>query len=299
MPVHIEFFKSKEQVIDEKMSLPLSLRSNGVAILNADDPNIMSRRDKIKAKVITYGFSEGADVRAENDHVMYEGEGDNAIPTGFAFKVICQGSNVPVRVFGTIGTHLVYPVLAAIAVGVAQGINLVKAIEALADHLPPPGRLHLVPGMNGSTILDDTYNSSPIALEAALTALSELKKAGNGRKIAVIGDMMELGSHTAEAHKKIGEMASAICDEIITVGVRAKFAHEQALAKGFSSERAFHFSNSVEAGEWLKDKINKNDIILVKGSQSARMEKVVVAIMAEPGKRKELLVRQEDEWLNI
>lgn len=294
VPVHIEFFKSKEQVIDEKMSLPLSIKSDGVVILNADDENIMSQNDKLKAKVVLYGFSEQALVRATNDHIMYEERNGISVPVGLAFKVDSQGNNVPVRVLGAVGSHLVYPILAAISAGNVLGVNLVKSIEALTNHITPPGRLHIVPGMNNSTILDDTYNSSPVAVEAALKALRQIET--QGHKIAVLGDMMELGSHTAEAHKQVGELAAQIVDILITVGVRSKFTYESALASGFEPNKLFHFSLAQEAGEYLKTIIGQGDIILVKGSQSVRMERVVVEIMAEPEKKAKLLVRQEEEW---
>ncbi len=295
VPVHIEFFKSKEEVIDEKMSLPLSVKPAGLVVLNADDPNIMSRREKIKARVVLYGFSSEAMVRASNDHIMYEERNGISVPAGLAFKIDSGGNNVPVRVPGAVGSHLIYPILAAIATGTELGVNLVKGIEALAQHDTPPGRLHIVPGMNNSTILDDTYNSSPVAVEAALKFLGQIETVG--RKIAVLGDMMELGSYTAEAHKQIGVSASEVVDILITVGVRSKFTYENALASGFNQDKIFHFNSSTEAGDYLKTIIGVGDIILLKGSQSMRMEKAVVAIMAEPEKRKELVVRQEDEWL--
>jgi len=294
VPVHIEFFKSKEEVIDEKMSLPLSIRPDGLVVLNADDQNIMSRRDKIKAKVVLYGFSENALVRATNDHIMYEERNEISVPVGLAFKVDSQGNNVPVRVPGAVGSHLVYPILAAIVTGEELGINLVKSIEALSAHSTPPGRLHIVPGINSSTILDDTYNSSPIAVEAALKTLGQIET--RGYKIAVLGDMMELGSHTAEEHKHIGELALQVVDILVTVGVRSKFTYETALVNGLGQNKLFHFDSAKDAGEYLKTIVSIGDIVLVKGSQSMRMERVVVEIMAEPENKTKLLVRQEDEW---
>jgi len=292
VPVHIEFFKDKEAVIDEKMSLPLSIKPDGLIVLNADDPNVMSRLDKIKGKVVLYGFGEKAEVRASNEHITY----DNGAPTGFAFDVSCAGEKAPVQISGAVGLHLVYPVLASISVGTALGVELSSAVSALSSHFPPPGRLKIVPGLNGSTILDDTYNSSPIALEAALNTLRQIET--TGRKIAVIGNMMELGSHTAEEHKRMGELASGICDLIVTVGVRARFAYESALSAGFTPDKISHFDTSILAGEYLKTIVGAGDIILVKGSQSARMEKAVEQIIADPTKKKQLLVRQDEEWLN-
>lgn len=296
VPVHIEFFKSKEQVIDEKMSLPLSVRADGLVILNTDDQNIMSRQDKIKGKIITYGFGENAQVKASNDHIMYEEASGISTPIGFAFKVDCEGSNVPVRITGALGNHLVYPVLAAIATGTNLGVNLVKAIETLATHVPPPGRLHLLPGLNNSTLLDDTYNSSPVAVVAAIKTLEQIET--TGRKIAVLGDMMELGNHTAEEHRRVGELVAPIVDIFISVGVRSKFTHEAVLTAGLSSDKVFHFDRSDEAGEFLKTIISTGDIILFKGSQSIRMEKAVALVLSDKVDKAQSLVRQDDEWLN-
>lgn len=290
IPVHIEFFKSKEEVVEEKMSLPLSIKENGLVVLNADDENIISYQKQLAGRVLTYGFKDTADVRASEAHITYQDE----TPTGFAFKVDCEGNNLPVRVHGAVGLHLVYPVLAALATGSALGVNLVSAIEALAAHVPPPGRLRLITGLNGSTILDDTYNSSPVALEAALKTLGEINT--TGRKFAVIGNMMELGKHTAEAHRQAGLLATQVAQFIVTVGVRAKFAHEAIVETDFPAEALVHFDDSVSAGEYLSHKIAAHDVILVKGSQSARMEKVVAQLMAGPEQKKELLVRQEKEW---
>jgi UDP-N-acetylmuramoyl-tripeptide--D-alanyl-D-alanine ligase len=292
VPVHIEFFKNKEEVVAEKMSLPLSISPNGFVILNADDQNIMSYRDRIKANVITFGFASPAAVKAANDEIVYT---DNK-PMGVSFQAEIGGESLPVTIAGALGTHLIYPALAGLAAGQAFGVGFSEALKSLAAYVPPPGRLHLVAGQSNSTILDDTYNSSPIALEAALKTLGQIETAG--RKIAVIGNMMELGKHTAESHKEMGELAARVANMIITVGVRARFAYEAAQAAGFDSVNLKHFDDSSAAGEYLKNEIKTGDIILVKGSQSARMEKVVEKIMAEPEKKKELLVRQEPEWEN-
>ena len=295
VPVHIEFFKSKEEVIEEKMSLPLSIGKNGLVILNADDENIISRKEMVRAKVLLYGFGEDASVRATNDHILYENNINGvSVPVGLAFNVIRGNNNTLVQVPGAVGSHLVYPILAAIATGMELGVTMLQAVEALSLHETPPGRLHLVKGFNDSTILDDTYNSSPIAVEAALKTLGQIETIG--KKIAVLGDMMELGSHTAVAHKKIGELAAEIVDVLITVGVRSKFTFETARGKGLDSSKVIHFDSSREVGEFLKNIIAPGDLILVKGSQSMRMERAVVAIMLAPENRKKLLVRQDEEW---
>lgn len=294
VPVHIEFFKDKHQVIEEKMALALSVRADGLVVLNCDDENIMAYRDRLKARVVTYGRSETATVRSAEEHISYGEQAGGRVPAGFAFKVDLAGNNLPVRISGAVGLHLVYPALAALTVGTELGVNPIDAIEALSAHVPPPGRLRIVAGMDGSTILDDTYNSSPAAVEVALKTLGEIDRLG--RRIAVLGNMMELGAYAAEEHRKMGEQAAGVCDLIVTVGVRAKYAYDAVLAAGFAPEQIRHFNSSPEAGESLREIIGPGDIILVKGSQSARMEKVVEKIMAEPERKKELLVRQEKEW---
>ncbi|MEK7477947.1 MAG: UDP-N-acetylmuramoyl-tripeptide--D-alanyl-D-alanine ligase [Patescibacteria group bacterium] len=302
IPVHVEFFSSKDQVAEEKMALPLSIKKDGLVIINHDDSNTQPFRDKIKARILTYGFDDGSDVRASNAHTIYEESGKLKFPSGLTFKLDHAGNSVPVRVNGTLGTHVVYPILAAIAVGISQDINLVTIVETITTYESPAGRLRILRGIKDSTILDDSYNSSPAALEAGLKALASLETTGpagtGGRKIAVIGDMMELGSFTLEAHRQAGILASIFCNLIMTVGLRAKFAADAAQENNFAADNLFHFNDSVLAGKKLQNLIKPGDIIYVKGSQSMRMEKVVEEIMLNPDQKGKLLVRQESEWLN-
>lgn len=294
IPVHVEFFKNQEGVIKEKNTLAKAISASGLVVLNSDDEELVKLKETLKSKVLTYGFTEGADLSASNFNVVYSEEGDLRRPNGLTFKVGYGGSNFPVKIGGLLGVHQAYPVLAALAVGVSQEINFVDMLEVLNDYDVPPGRMRLIKGIKDSTILDDSYNSSPAALEAALVALKGLEVPG--RKIAVMGDMMELGAFTVDAHHQAGELASEACDLILTVGVRTKFIDEAAIEKGFPKENILHFDDSVSAGKKLQELIKPGDIILVKGSQSGRMEKVVEEVMLEPDQKEKLLVRQEAEW---
>ncbi len=295
IPVHIEFFPTRERVVEEKMALPLSLSARGLAILNADDPDSILYRDKIKAPIINYGISSEADYRATNQHFFYHDQEGKKMPAGVACKIEYKENSLPLRVLGTIGYHLLYPQLAAFAVGMSQEINAVEILEAIAGYLPPPGRARLLPGIKNTTIIDDTYNSSPAALEAGLLALYELETAG--RKIAVIGDMMELGGYTLEAHQQAGRLASRVANIIITVGLRAKFAYEAAIEEnGFPADQIFHFDEASRAGLAIQDLLQEGDVIYLKGSQSIRLEKIVEEIMRNPDQKETLLVRQEPEW---
>ena len=216
-------------------------------------------------------------------------------PEGIAFKVEYKGKIVPVRIEGAFGRQSVYAVLSALSAGVLLGMNLVEIVEVASQYAPPPGRLRLLKGVKNTYILDDTYNSSPAALEAALEVLRELPAK---RKIAVLGDMLELGEYTIDEHKKAGKRAAAAADVIFTVGPRAKFMAEGARESGFPSERIFSFSDSNEAKKEVQSNLEEGDLVLVKGSQAMRMERIVEEIMAEPDKKEILLARQEKEWHN-
>lgn len=293
IPVHVEFFSGPEEVASEKAKLIKPLASHDFAILNFDDAVVFDMKEKTRAHIITYGFGEGADVRAEHYHIMFREE-DAGAPEGIAFKVAYKGKNVPVRIFGAFGKQQVYAGLSAIAVGIAKNINLIDIISSLQRYIVPPGRLKLIRGEKNTWILDDTYNSSPHAMHAALEVLTDIPAK---RKIAVLGDMLELGKFTEQAHRAVGQRLKGI-DILITAGLRAKFIADEARAQGFPPDAIFEFDTSMEAAQKLEDIIREGDLILAKASQSIRMERVVEAIMAEPEKAGELLVRQDKIWKN-
>ncbi len=293
VPVHIEYFKSREEVIEEKGNLVTALKHNGVLILNSDDIDVFSFRNKTTNKIITYGFLGDAEIRATNYSIYYSEEKE--IPIGLNFKVEYEGNSLPVNIIGTLGMNNVYSALAALAVGINLDLNLVESTKNLSSHSAPKGRMNLIKGIKNTIIIDDTYNSSPVALNSAVETMQNLKT--KNRRIAVLGDMMELGRYTADAHKEAGVIVSKACDILVTVGLRSRGIAESAIDSGLDEDSVLQFDNSIEAGKYIQDMIKEGDIILVKGSQSVRMERIVEEIMAEPEKASELLVRQEDEWL--
>ena len=149
--------------------------------------------------------------------------------------------------------------------------------------------------MNSSVIIDDTYNSSPVAAKAAIEVLKDIE---GKRKIAVLGDMLELGRYTEEEHRTLGEIVCGVADVLVIVGPRSKFIGDGALEKGFKEKNIIYFDNSTKAGEFLKGFIKKSDVILMKGSQGVRLERAVEAIMAYSEQKKILLCRQDKEWRN-
>ncbi|MEK7585412.1 MAG: UDP-N-acetylmuramoyl-tripeptide--D-alanyl-D-alanine ligase [Patescibacteria group bacterium] len=297
LPVHLEFFASPEALAAEKLLLLHLVKPGGLVVLNGDDARIREARDnfanefKNKAlKVITYGFGPSNDLRLNNEHLYYEG----GKPMGLTFKLDEGGHTVPFRLPEQVGRPQLYAAAAALAVGLGLDFNLIEMAEALLNYLPPAGRLRLLKGVKGSMILDDTYNASPAAMAEALETLRAIDVAG--RRIAVLGDMMELGAKTIEAHRAVGEQTAAVANVIVTIGIRAKFISEAARAKGFAPERLYHFDEAPAAGVAVERLLGAGDLILIKGSQSMRLEQVVEEIMAEPERKADLLVRQDAEW---
>jgi UDP-N-acetylmuramoyl-tripeptide--D-alanyl-D-alanine ligase len=149
--------------------------------------------------------------------------------------------------------------------------------------------------MNQSSIIDDSYNASPKAVEHGLKTLSEIDT--TGRKIAVLGDMLELGEFTRDEHYAIGKMAARSCHRLFTVGIRSRVMVEGALDEKMADDAIMTCDTSIDAGKELVKIIEPGDVIYVKGSQSMRMERAIRMILAKTHDPKSVLVRQEDEWL--
>lgn len=294
VPVHVEFFKDRDEVVREKKYLVDALKHDGTLIVNGDDEDSMKIKENSKNVSIIYGTDKMSDLVATETKIYYDEEGNIA---GTTFKVEHEGNIVPIVIKDSLGAKNIYSSLAAIAVGLSQKINIVKSGEALLNLEVSKGRMRIIKGIKNTTIIDDTYNSSPIALSSALHTMKEIKAKKKGKKIAILGDMMELGKHSVDEHYKAGKLVAETCDILMTVGIRSRKMAEGALDNNMDDSCIFQFDTSVEAGKMLQDMIKENDIIFVKGSQSTRMEKVVVEVMAEPEKAGEILVRQEKEWL--
>ena len=291
-PAHIEFFNSRKQLIEEKSGLIKTLKKDGVLILNADDEAVLELKAKSKNRVITYGFKLGADILGSSESIFYI---DSGLPQGIIFRADEGGNSLPVLIEGVFGRNHVYAALATLALSLGLKFNMLTAVNALKSYDVPPGRMRLLKGINNSLVIDDTYNSSPLACESALKTLAEVKSFG--RKIAVLGDMLELGKHTTLAHSQIGKIAKESADILMVIGPRAEIIGQGAREAGFEAEKIFEFSNSNEAGEFIKTFVQKNDLLLVKGSQGMRMERIVEKILLDQENKSKLLVRQDLEWL--
>lgn len=293
VPVHVEFFDSAEQVREEKSQLVRATPKEGTVILNADDRLVSSLRPLAKGKVITYGSKNKADVTGTEFGFSHSSP-DSSFPTGVSFVADVENQRVPVEIEGVLGRQQMYSTLAALTVGHVLNIDLEKASHALREHSAPPGRMRVLAGKNETCIIDDTYNSSPVAATEALLTLRDISV--TGRKILVLGDMLELGAHSQTEHEKLGKRATEVASEIYTIGPRSKWTYNAALEADFNKESLFWFDDSADAGLVLAERLQPGDVVLVKGSQGIRTEKAVAAIMAQPEKAKDLLVRQEDAW---
>jgi UDP-N-acetylmuramoyl-tripeptide--D-alanyl-D-alanine ligase len=298
---HLEFFKTVENVAREKSTLVHKLDGKGVAILNIDNSHIKKIKDQLKTKVVTFGFSEESDIRASDAAFNYVNEENgrtlswqNKKIKGLSFKLNYKGTSIPVRLNNILSRHNVQAALAGIAVGIEMGINLVEIGAALENFCLPFGRMNLIRGIKNSFIIDDTYNSSPVSAEAALEVLSEIEA---GRKIAVMGDMLELGANTEPGHRSVAKKFLDIRGDIFfAVGERMKLAADELMKHNFNQDNLYVFPDPITAGKKLQEIMHPDDLILIKGSQGMRMEKVVEEVMEQPQKAGELLCRQSRHW---
>ena|SRR3989339_365580 len=291
--VHLEFFGSLENVIREKQKIVTHLKESHLAVLNADDPNVLGMRTLTKAKVKTFGFSESADFRATDIRLSQKGG-----QFGTSFKLHTNGTVLPVFLTNALGPAQVEAALAALAVASSFGINLVEIVEDLSKFKAPPGRTNLLKGIKNTMLIDDSYNASPASSLVALEILKDLPGPPINKKIAVFGEMLELGSYTETGHLEVGQKAAmAGVDLLVGVGEKARDIIRGAIQAGLAEDKTFYFDNNHDAGIFVQNKIKEGDLVLIKGSQGARMEQIVKELMAEPLKAEDLLVRQTAEWL--
>lgn len=287
VPVHIEFFENRDEVINEKGYLVEALHKNGVFIYNKDDHDAEKLLRKTEARKISVGIHSDAEIKA-NDVKPY---GDPI--EGTQTDIFITGERHHLQLPEVIGKSPVYAALPALAVACELKIPIDVACQALKSGDKPKGRMRLLKGMNGSVLIDDTYNASPKATEHGLDTLASLDAK---RKIAVLGDMLELGQFTKDEHYKIGKIAAKSCHKLYTVGIRARVIAEGALDEKMKDENIMECDTSIDAGRELVQILKPGDVVYLKGSQGIRMERAVKMILAETHDPLHTLVRQESEW---
>ncbi len=265
-PVHLERAGSLETIIAAKRELPEALPADGHAILNADDPDVLAMASHTDARVWLFG-AEGDDLDVRGTEVTSHGA------DGFEFELTASGQSRRLRV-PLPGAHLVSNVLAAAAVGLADDMTFDAVCDAI-EALDIPLRLSVRGIEGGVTLLDDTYNANPASMLAALDLLSEMP----GRRIALLGDMRELGELTDESHDRIGRRAAEVLDSLLTIGDLAVRIAESARAAGMVGAR--HFASKEQATAAMRDELHEGDVLLVKGSRALELETVVRALDEE------------------
>ena len=263
-PTHLERLGSIERIAEAKSELVAALPADGVAILNIDDPYVCDMANKTQARVFSYGLEPAADLWADE----IESRGLEGVRLQLHYGEEAIHLRVPL-----LGRHSVHTVLRAAAVGLVEGQSWEEIAAGLQDsssHI----RLVATPGLNGCTILDDTYNASPASSIAALNLLEELE----GRPVAVLGNMLELGDYTELGHRKVGLRAKDVVAKLITVGSLARIIAEEALSAGMSSADVVAVDTNAEAIAALEPIIESGDIVLIKGSRGQSMEEIVAAL---------------------
>lgn len=273
--VHLENFTQKKELVEEKLLLAESMPTGGSIIVNGDD-EILKKRVKNGKKFSLYSFGKDNSNIAKISAVKI---GMNA--TTFSFQM---DSVKKVYKINALGAHYVASVIPAIIFGLKQNLSPETIQRILLDFKPLSGRGNVINGINSSVIVNDTYNANPLSVMASLDLIKQMKAKN---KIAVLGDMLELGEESEASHHKILKAASQVADVVITIGPRMHKA----------GGGNINFTSPDEAARYLKDNIERDSLVLIKGSQSMRTEIIAKAIMANPEIADEVLPRQSAAWL--
>lgn len=263
--VHLEGMGSLDRVKEEKGELFRRMRRDGTILVNQDDPRVVDLASEFFGQRITYGIKDPADVMAKE--IQLKGAG------GTSFIMTLGGEEIKI-ILPLLGRHFVSNALSAIGVARLFGVEVKKAKEALEHFRPFPMRMEVVHLGGGKILINDAYNANPKSMAIALEILAEMK--GKGRAIAVLGDMLELGDFTEEAHRRLGKKVRELSiDFLLTLGEEGPTVVESAIRHGLPRERGRVVENYSEAISILKQVIQEGDWVLVKGSRRMAMEKIV------------------------
>jgi UDP-N-acetylmuramoyl-tripeptide--D-alanyl-D-alanine ligase len=271
-PVHLERMGTIERIAQAKSELPQSLPADGVAILNGDDEWVRGMADKTQARVFTYGLCDDCDLWADE----IESHGFEGVRFRLHYDRPKGRKETVYAHIPLLGRHSVHTALRAAAVGLVEDLSWDEILHGL--RMGEQLRLFVVPGANGATLLDDTYNSSPDSAIAALNLLHELE----GRKIAVLGDMLELGVYEIEGHRRVARRAMDVASLLVTVGEKGRLIGQEALDYGMNPDRVIQLDDNAAAIAYLQEVIQENDVVLIKGSRGMTMEQIVEALARPP-----------------
>jgi UDP-N-acetylmuramoyl-tripeptide--D-alanyl-D-alanine ligase len=277
---HLGLFGSQEQVVTAKTELVQALTPEGIAILNYDDVNVRGMSAKTPARVVYYGQGEGADVRAS------EIDGDSLLGRSFTLSYRGQRTRVQLHIPGEHGVTIA---LAAAAAGCTAGIELATIGAALETLTAARRRGEIKPGPNGSTLIDDSYNANRQSIIAIARAMRATHLAPQGRRWAVLGDILELGQYAPEEHRTTGAALAELVDELVAIGDQARYFVEGALEAGMPAAHAHYFGADIEntaeleaakraAADLLKQRVRDADLVLLKGSLGVSMDTLLAML---------------------
>ncbi len=283
IPSDKDFFAGDREKTAEIQKIAKAMPASGFLVLNFDDEMFRELNTLTNLKTLTFGFQEGADFRVS----------DVKLNHGTNFKINYKGNIVPVWLEKVFGKKQIYSALAATCVGTIFDLNLVEISQALKNYQSLPGKMRLIEGIKHSFILDDSEGATVFSMVEALEILGKIEwvhspkfqgnLGGQGRKVAVLGDVFGVEKCTAEAHEAIaiGERAAKSADLLFTFGQRAKFIAQVAQNKGMAIEKIFQFDTIDEGKLKLQDEIKEGDLILVDGSKEMEMQKIIEEIRAQ------------------
>lgn len=291
-PVHAEFFPDRVTHLREKKYLLDAMHKKGTLIYNADDKDMSELAELHPTpNKISYG-KNSKDITLLNTQIAYDEKGR---PLGIKIFFVIDNLQREITLYGVLGGSHAYAVLAAVATGLTFNLQLADIIKSFENIVLPKSRLRILQGVHNSILIDDTYNASP---KAAILALETLKQTQTGgQKYAILGHMAELGDAAVDEHRKVGKLAAEFVDGVVLIG-RHNDWYLNGLREGkCDPDKIFLAKDTGEAIEIFKKNFNlqENDLVLLKGSQSARVEKMVVSLLKN-SKDKKQVCRQEEEW---
>jgi UDP-N-acetylmuramoyl-tripeptide--D-alanyl-D-alanine ligase len=265
-PAHLKGLGSIDGVAQAKGELFRALRKDAIAVVNVDDLRIVGQARLSRAQQITFGRLQEADVRVVGVRSLGR--------EGMVISIRCD-ARVHEIPMSFVGEHNAMNAAAAFALGMALHFGAGECVTGLSQAQPYSRRLNVVDAPGGITVLDDCYNANPASMVAALRTLEGLAQSQGGRAVAVLGDMLELGDNEAREHQILGEMAAVHSKVLAFFGERSAEGHKAATHLG---DAAGHFTDVAELVQWLKPRLQKGDVVLVKGSRGMRLERVVQAL---------------------
>lgn len=283
VPVHVEAYEGPSQVREEEFAPACALSEGAPLILSSEDEYAKTMAVTTRGAVTTYGYAPDADVSIS---------GAAFTQKGMQATLTLSGKTVEVTAPGVIGMQHLYAPAAAVAVASALNLPLKQVLTSLMAYEPPPGRSRVLQGIKDTVLIDDTYNSSPAAVEEALKSLALISER---RKVVILGDMLELGRYSNDEHERIGVLAAEYADVLITVGHRAQAIATAFLNAGRDEGTVEGFETSTLAAQAIPQTIKEGDVVLIKGSQGMRMERITEVLLRNAGDV-EKLPRQDAEW---